>query len=73
MSTQGWAVVDYGTINIKTVSGTRRAAIVNWLVVQKGEFITNAHSDEDIERLWEVKKNQGTSNADVVRVNVEVA
>lgn len=52
LSTQGWAVADPDGINIKTVSDTRRAAIVNWLVVEKGCGVLNCASDEDIERAW---------------------
>lgn len=50
--TNGWAVKDPEGINIKTVSDTRRAAIVNWLVVEKGALATRTASDEDIEKAW---------------------
>lgn len=52
LHTQGWAVADPDGINIKTVSETRRAAIVNWLVVEKGALVTREASDEDIENAW---------------------
>lgn len=47
----GWAVVS-GQILVNTVSETRRAAIVNYLVTKHAINITNKWSDEDIERCW---------------------
>lgn len=49
---QGWAVKDPKGINVKTVSDTRRAAVVNWLVVEKGVMVLNAATDREIEDLW---------------------
>lgn len=50
----GWAVVDRNQIKIRTVSDTRRAAIVNWLCVEKGALVSNATTDEQIEVMWHV-------------------
>jgi hypothetical protein len=47
----GWAVIDDNGIDVKTVSPTRRAAIVNWLVTH-GAMILTTHSDQDIEDIW---------------------
>ena len=53
MSEKGWAVIDAaGKIFVKTVSDTRRAAIINYLMVEKQVSITALHTDEDIESLW---------------------
>lgn len=52
LSSQGWAVADPEGINVRTVSETRRAAIVNWLVVEKGVGVYRETTDEAIERLW---------------------
>lgn len=49
---EGWAVIDGSGINVRTVSDSRRAAIVNWLVTN-GYMILAHHTDEEIERLWE--------------------
>lgn len=50
---EGWAVKDVDTgINIRTVSDTRRAAIVNWLVVECGVAVSMGHDDLQIEKLW---------------------
>lgn len=49
----GWAVVASGArIYVRTVSDTRRAAIINWLVTEKHQSITMFHGDEQIERMW---------------------
>lgn len=50
---EGWAVTDETGIDIKTVSATRRAAIVNWIVVKQRLPITTMHSDAQIEALWQ--------------------
>lgn len=47
----GWAVIS-GNILVNTVSETRRAAIVNYLVTKHGMAITNKWTDDDIERCW---------------------
>ena len=49
---EGWAVVENGEINVKTVSPTRRAAIVNWLVVDHDVMITRHTADRTIEAEW---------------------
>jgi hypothetical protein len=50
---EGWAIVSgAGVIYIKTVSDTRRAAIINWLVAYQNISVTMHHSDADIERMW---------------------
>lgn len=54
---QGFAVVFNDVIDVRTVSETRRAAIVNWLVVASGCMIYNRTTDQQIEWLWE--KNKG--------------
>lgn len=48
-----WAVVATGArVCVNSVSDTRRAAIINWLVAEKKQQITVYHSDEQIEALW---------------------
>ena len=61
--THGWAVVSKGIINVRTVSDTRRAALVNWLVVDGGMFIGNATTDEEIEDFWYRSKKRGNPPA----------
>ena len=49
----GWAVVASGArIFVKTVSDTRRAAIINWLVTEKEQLITIFDDDLSIEKMW---------------------
>lgn len=65
----GWAAVDAdGDINVKTVSGTRRAAIVNWLVVGAGIMVLNHWSDEGIEETFQ--KQRTRHRVDVVPVTI---
>jgi hypothetical protein len=40
-----------------TVSATRRAAMVNFLVAVAGEFINNRHTDDYIEMRFTVLRN----------------
>jgi hypothetical protein len=55
VSAEAWAVVDcYGTnILQNTISETRRAAIINWLVTVGGVWVRNTTTDQEIEDLWE--------------------
>ena len=49
---RAFAVIMDEKIDVRTVSETRRAAIVNWLVVSCGCPVFNFTTDEEIERLW---------------------
>lgn len=49
----GLAVLEEnGTINVRTVSPTRRAAIVNWLCTERGMLATHIATDSSIEAAW---------------------
>lgn len=65
---EGWGVVEADGLNIKTVSDTRRAAIVNWLVVSARQFISNSHTDAHIDALWDA----GRGDAMVMPVRIYV-
>ena len=69
MTAHGWAVITGDTIHVKTVSPTRRAAIVNFLVTDRSMAIYSQHTDADIETWW--KKYHG--RAEVVEVTIAVA
>lgn len=56
-NTSGWAVRNGAELYVNTISATRRAAIVNWLVVCGGAYVTNDHTDEQIEMLWHSVKS----------------
>ncbi len=53
LSAEGWAVIEHGSIRVKTVSHTRRAAIVNFLVAERRVPITAEHTDEQIDEIWQ--------------------
>lgn len=53
----GWAVVSAEGIAVRTISDTRRAAIVNWLVTAKGFVATYKASDALIESMWIANKD----------------
>jgi hypothetical protein len=65
---RGWAVVQNGELLVKTVSPTRRAAIVNWLVVEGGLFVQDAWSDAMIETAWE--HAHSFKNAELAEVTI---
>ena len=49
----GWAVSDRGGICVRSVSPTRRGAIINWLHVVAGLRIWDHDTDEHVESLWD--------------------
>ena len=49
---EAFAVVVGEKIDTRTVSETRRAAIVNWLVVSCECVVLSTTTDEQIENLW---------------------
>lgn len=48
----GWAVVSASKLYVRSVSETRRAAIVNWLVTEKDVCVMSYHTDAAIEEMW---------------------
>ena len=64
---EAFAVIANGKIDVRTVSDTRRAAIVNWLVVDRGCPILRTDTDEQIEQLWE--QEQGEASVAAVEIN----
>ena len=62
-----WIVVDEDkTVHPLTISGTRRAAIVNWLLSRKNLVITPVMDDEQIEKLWNA--NRGNAEIETVAI-----
>lgn len=55
---RGWAIVKEidDSINVRSVSPTRRAAVVNWLCTERGLMALNTTSDDQIERIWRANK-----------------
>jgi hypothetical protein len=66
MKAEAWAVVEGGKINIRSVSPTRRAAIVNWLCTEVKMLALNTATDVDIERVWEANKGSAEATKVVV-------
>jgi hypothetical protein len=54
---------------MKSVSETRRAALINWLAATNRAFITNPISDDALNALWEERRG----NAQVQRVRIYIA
>lgn len=49
----GWAVINFnGEIYVRTISDTRRAAIINYLVAERKQMVANYHTDENVEQMW---------------------
>jgi hypothetical protein len=68
MKADGWAVIECIGIDVRSVSPTRRAAIVNWLVT-RGRWISTSTTDEQIEDYW----SEDRGEAEVVQVTVQTA
>lgn len=66
----GWAIRDKTGILARTVGPTRRSAVVNWLVAERGMMITNGHSDALIEQVFQA---QSGSETRARAVTVEIA
>ena len=62
----GFAVIEETGLDVRSVSPTRRAAIVNWLVTRTHRFISTSTSDEQIDAMWDVERG----DAKVVAVSV---
>lgn len=58
----GWAVFERGHPRVATVSPTRRAALVNGLVVIFGQVPLNDWSDDRIEEEWTHQTGLKTSD-----------
>lgn len=59
-----------GRIDIRTVSESKRAAVVNWLLVGAAVRVNDSCSDGEIERLW--MQHHALHRASVIKVCVEV-
>lgn len=64
----GWAVKTPAGISVATVSPTRRAAIVNWLMAACNISVFQGHTDADIEHMW--RRNAPPRQAAVIPVVV---
>ena len=67
MKASGFAVIEETGLDVRSVSPTRRAAIVNWLVTRAHRFISSSTSDQQIDAMWDSERG----DAKVVAVSVE--
>ena len=70
---KGWAVIENGSINVNTVSSTRRAAIVNWLVVSGRMMVAATADDHMIEQAWNAMKGGRAIAAEIEVVSRKYA
>lgn len=63
----GYAVVVGGQISARTVSPSRRAAIVNYLVVHARLLITSRTTDTEIDWMWQQRRDV---NAELIEVTI---
>lgn len=68
MKASGFAVVEDGEIDVRTVSSSKVAAMVNFLVVARDVVPTARMDDEDVEELWEHRRD----DAQLVEVEIGV-
>lgn len=66
--TEAYAVIADEKIDVCTVSDTRRAALVNWIVVNCGIPLFNWTTDEEIEQIWKERcGNAFVGNVEISR------
>ena len=62
----GWVTVNSaGVMDVRTLSETHRAVMVNWLVT-RGTMIWASHTDEEIERMFYAKSNDVIVAVDII-------
>lgn len=71
---EGWAVINpaTGSLDVATVSPTRRSAIINWLVRERRIMIYQHDSDEKIEALWRTLSPTVDGDFELVEVWIDV-
>lgn len=55
---EGFGVVDHDGLKMRTVSDTRQAAIVNWLVTEANTVVRSYHGEEEINAMWDAKRGE---------------
>jgi len=63
----GWAIIDNDEIKVRTVSPTRRAALVNFLLVERLVAVLEDTSDEAINQLWEQHRGDASITLVMIR------
>lgn len=57
ISATGWAVIDRDLISVRSISETRRGAIVNFLIVNRRAVVLDWMTDGMIEELWQTHRH----------------
>ena len=65
-----WAIIEFDEIKVPTISESRRAAIINWLVVHHHLMVLNSMTDDEIDKMWELYK--GHADAKQVSLKWEI-
>ena len=72
MNTLAFAVIVNQQIDVKTVSPSHQAAIINWLVVAKKIMIYDHTTDTQIEALWKKHKGRAVVEQIVLKRKTDV-
>lgn len=64
MTATGWAAIANGSISVRSVSDTRRGAMVNFLATDRRVMTPDWMTDDQIETVWQ--QQRGT--ADIIQV-----
>ncbi len=67
---KGWAVTIGAEIDLRTVSPTERAAMVNGLVTIFGVTVYNSHTDEEIEKMFDYECGVSTKTVSLIEIDV---
>jgi hypothetical protein len=72
---QGYAAVNYrGEILVKTLSDTRRAAMINWLVTEALQMIFSTDTDSEIEqKFYDHASKRGLATIEPVTIAISPA
>ena len=65
---KGYAAAIGGSIDVRTVSDTKQAAMVNALTLVFATPVMQSHSDVDIQEMWKARSH---TTAKVVPVRIE--
>lgn len=53
-----FGVIDDDGLNVRTVSDTRQAAIVNWLVTKANIMVRTYHGEDEINTMWDAHRGE---------------
>lgn len=68
---QGFAVIQNGRLDIRTVGPTWRSAAVNWLFTERGKPMYAWTTDAQIESIWHMEKVHAKGDPEILQVQIE--